>query len=87
MDRVRLSAICEKHKHKKAKECDKDSYDLALIERELNSYFDTAEGREALAKAPRSMLVTVDGNNEVMMHETTKALAIRLILAEFGGGG
>ncbi|MBT9169067.1 MAG: hypothetical protein DDT19_02419 [Syntrophomonadaceae bacterium] len=58
---------------------------LRTMRKELEAYFDTPEGREALARAPRCMLVTVDGNNEVMMHETTKALAIQLLLAEYGG--
>jgi hypothetical protein len=60
---------------------------LAKLRKELEDYFDTPEGRESLARAPKSMLATVDGNDQVMMHETTKELAVRLLLSEFGGDG
>ncbi|GFP34102.1 hypothetical protein HKBW3S42_02442, partial [Candidatus Hakubella thermalkaliphila] len=60
---------------------------IQTMRKELETYFDTPEGREALARAPRCMLATVDGNDEVMLHETTKTLAIQLLLAEFGSEG
>ncbi len=75
MDRVRLLKI--------AKECNKNP---ACIKKHLEAYFNTPEGQEALEQAPRQMLYTSRGDN-ISGHQTTRELAISLILQEFQGGG
>lgn len=86
MDRVKLHSTANKHGLKPGKKNNPVSA-VQKTRKELEAYFDTPEGREALARAPRSMLATVDGNDQVMMHETTKELAVKLLLSEFGGDG
>lgn len=86
MDRVKLHSIANKHGLKPGKK-DNPVSSIQKMKKELEAYFDTPEGLEALARAPRSMLATVDGNDHVMMHETTKELAVKLLLSEFGGDG
>ncbi len=86
MDRVKLQGIANKHGLKPGKK-DNPVSSLQKMKKELEDYFDTPEGREALARAPKSLLATVDGNDQVMMHQTTKELAVKLLLSEFGGDG
>jgi len=65
---------------------------LEKMRQELEAYFDTEEGKYALSRAPRCMLYTSeavgdssDVGMEMRAFETTKELAVRLILSEFGG--
>jgi hypothetical protein len=86
MNRDQLLEKANKHGLKPVKK-DNPVSSLKAMRKELEDYFDTPEGREALARAPKSMLATVDGDDHVMMHETTKELAVKLLLSEFGGDG
>ncbi len=81
MKRDHLIQIAKQHGWGRGKKTPASS--LQKIRKELEEYFDTPEGREALARAPRSMLYTTDGSNEIMAHETTKDLAVKLLLQEF----
>jgi hypothetical protein len=83
MNRDQLLEKANKHGLKPGKKNPGSS--LQKMEKELEDYFDTPEGREALARAPKSMLATVYGNDHIMMHETTRELAVKLLLSEFGG--
>jgi len=66
---------------------------LEKMRQELEAYFDTEEGKYALSRAPRCMLYTSEAvgsssdgvGMEMRAFETTKELAVRLILSEFGG--
>ncbi|KJS23148.1 MAG: hypothetical protein VR72_02995 [Clostridiaceae bacterium BRH_c20a] len=57
--------------------------DPVLIRKELEKYFDTAEGRRVLDNAPKCLLYTIDGQ-DVKGIETTKELAIKMLLQEVG---
>lgn len=72
MNRVELKALAERCGHDKEK-----------IRQELDRYFDTPEGKRTLERAPRAILYTADSDG-VTAHETTKELAIRLLLQEVG---
>lgn len=67
MNRTQFMRICN--------ECNNNK---ALIRERLNEYFDTQEGREALARAPQCLLYDSKAEGK----ETTKELAIELLLQE-----
>lgn len=72
MDRVKLMELKEACKG-----------DMDFIRKELEKYFVTEEGRSALEQAPRHLLYTSQGE-DVRGHETTKELAIKMLLQEVG---
>jgi len=74
-----------------AEEC---GCDLKRIRLRLEEYFDTAEGQDALARAPKCMVYTnapaedSDGlpGQKMKGHATTKDVAIELLLQELQRG-
>jgi hypothetical protein len=70
MNRAELKKITERCGH-----------DHVKIRAELEAYFDTPEGKKDLGNAPRAMLYTA-GEDGVITHETSKELAVYLLLQE-----